>query len=316
MRTVFPFIVGSPRSGTTLLRAMFDSHSDLAIPPESYFIVGLYRRLADGQHPLDREAFLAKLMAHERFGRWGIGPHEVAAAFDRDVPATYADAIRSVYRLYAKVRGKSRYGDKTPRYSIDVPLLAELFPEARFIQIVRDGRDVALSLMDVRLGQGHVREAALLWRARVRAARRAGVVLGPYRYREVRYEDLVDDPESILTRLCSFIDLDFEPSMLRYFERIGEIPDPALGVRYRPGHHSRLRLPPTKGLRDWRSQMSRDDLAVFEADAGDLLSELGYERGLAQIPARTVLRQKVGDIAVTVRSSMGAAVRQLAAGRR
>jgi hypothetical protein len=313
---VFPFIVGSPRSGTTLLRAMLDSHSQLAIPPESYFIFSLHRQFSEIHRPWDRDTFLMVLGRHERFQLWGIPEEKLAEALGRRAPTTYSDAIRGVFQLYAQLRGKSRYGDKTPKYSIHIPLLAQLFPEGRFIHIIRDGRDVALSLMDVRLGLGHAREAALLWRARVRAARRAGALLGPHRYQEVRYEDLIDDPEGVLTSLCSFIDLDFEFGMLRYLERIGDIPDPALGVRYRPGHHSRLGLPLTKGLRDWRSQMSPDDLAVFEANAGDLLSELGYERGLGQIPARTVLREKASDVVATVRSSMGAAVREFAAGRR
>jgi Sulfotransferase family len=311
MTYVFPFIVGSPRSGTTLLRAMFDSHSMLAIPPESYFIVGLQHQFANSDHRLDRDQFLSALAHHERFQLWGIHEDEVAAALGRRQPATYADAIRTVYQLYAQRVGKPRFGDKTPRYSIDIPLLAALFQEAVFVHIIRDGRDVALSLMDVRLGQGHVREAALLWRDRVEAARGSGAVLGPRRYREIRYEALIDEPESALESLCAFVQLDFEPGMLDYFERVKEMPDPALGVRYRPRHHTRLVLPPTKGLRDWRTQMSPRDLAVFEANAGDLLFALGYERGIAHIPLRTSIGQKANDIAATARSSMGAAARRL-----
>ena len=79
---------------------------------------------------------------------------EVTEALQRSSPTTYSDAIREVYELYAKKHGKPRYGDKTPRYSIDIPLLTSLFPEARFIHIIRDGRDVSLSLMDVRLDKG------------------------------------------------------------------------------------------------------------------------------------------------------------------
>jgi hypothetical protein len=234
----------------------------------------------------------------------------------RHSPTTYADAIRTVYELYAQRQGKHRYGDKTPRYSIDVPLLAELFPEANFIHIIRDGRDVALSLMDVRLGRGHVREAALLWRSRVRAARDAGRDLGHHRYREVRYEALIDDPRAELEALCPFVQLDFEPGMLNYFERVGRMPDPELGIRYRPRHHTHVGLPPTKGLRDWRVQMSPHDLAVFEANAGDLLSGLGYERGLDHIPSRTAAREKAGEVVGTLRSSMAAAAKRLAMDRR
>ena len=313
MTYVFPFIVGSPRSGTTLLRAMFDSYFELHDPPQSYFIVGLHSQFDDPHHRLDMDAFLTALAHDERLQRWGIHEDEVAAALDRSKPATYADAIRTVYQLYAQRVGKPRFGDKTPRYSIDIPLLAALFREAVFIHIIRDGRDVALSLMDVRLGQGHVREAAVLWRDRVETARGSGVVLGPERYREIRYEELVEEPEPALRSLCTFVQIDFEPGMLDYSEHVRAMPDPALGVRYRPRDHTRLALPPTKGLRDWRTQMSTRDLAVFEANAGDLLSELGYERGCAHIPLHTSIGQRANDIAATTRSSMGAAARRLVA---
>jgi len=295
---------------------MFDSHSELAIPPESYFIVSLHGGFSKRDRSLDRDTFVTVLTRHERFQLWGITEDELSAAMTRHAPTTYADALRTVYQLYAHRRGKSRYGDKTPRYSIDVPLLAELFPEANFVHIIRDGRDVALSLMEVRLGRGHVREAALLWRSRVRAARDAGSELGRDRYREVRYEALIDDPRSELEALCPFVQLDFEPGMLNYFERIGDMPDPALGIRYRPRHHTRVGLPPTKGLRDWRVQMSPQDLAVFEANAGDLLSELGYEPGLSHIPSRTAAREKAGKVVATLRSSMGAAAKRLVVDRR
>ena len=285
------------------------SPADLAIPPESYFIVSL-AGLAGRQFDLD--CFREALLGHERFGLWKIPDAEVTEALQRSSPTTYSDAIREVYELYAKKHGKPRYGDKTPRYSIDIPLLTSLFPEARFIHIIRDGRDVSLSLMDVRLGQGHVREAARLWRSRVTAARRSGQQVGPSRYREIRYEDLIDDPEAALRPLCAFIDVPFDPSILTYYSRVNDLPNPGLGIRYKPGHQTHVGEPPRKGLRNWRTQMNRHDLAVFEADAGELLDELGYERGLRKVPIGTSIRERSADVVTSARTSLGSVAKRLA----
>jgi Sulfotransferase family len=286
---------------------MLDAHPDLAIPPESYFITSLSRYAEE----FDLRDFQEALVRHERFALWEIPDHEVTDALRRSSPQTYGDAVRAVYALYAERHGKPRYGDKTPRYSIDLPFLANLFPDGRFIHIIRDGRDVSLSLMDVRLGRGHIREAARLWRSRVSAARRDGEQLGPDRYREVRYETLIDDPESTLRSLCGFIDLPFNPRSLMYYSRVGEMPNPGLAIRYKPGHQSHVGEPPRKGLRDWRTQMNPHDLAVFEADAGALLDELGYERGMRKIPIVTALRERSADVLQSARMGLGSVAKRL-----
>lgn len=270
---IFPFFVGAARSGTTLLRAMFDSRPDMAVPWESYFVVGLSRQLdryqSNGGFAVDR--FLDDLTGRH-FPRWGLAAGEVRDAVLEGRPGDYAEAVRLVFALYASRHGKTRYGDKTPDYVFSMPALAGLFPESRFVHIVRDGRDVALSLLDVTWGPGTVEEAALWWREATSAGRLAGRELGPDRYREVRYEDLVDDPPSVLRPLCRFLALEWTPQMLRYFERADEL----AGADLFPQHHQRLALPPTKGLRDWRSRMTPDQLAKFHSVAGDLLQELDY----------------------------------------
>lgn len=276
----FPFFVGCGRSGTTLFRAMFDSHPDLAIPGESHFIVHLLpqRRRYETATGFDATAFLADLLPHPRFRLWRLVDEEVRSALERDPPATLAEAIRAAFGLYAASQGKGRYGDKTPGYVSHLPSLAALFPEARFVHIIRDGRDVALSYLDVSFGPDTVERAAIHWARMVERGRRAGARLGPDRYIEVRYEDLLDDPNTTVRALCAFIDLEFHPHMLRYPDRAASV---ASGSAF-PEAHGRLALPPTKGLRDWRHQMPRRDVAAFELLAGDLLADLGYERTRAR----------------------------------
>jgi len=226
------------------------------------------------------ELFLADLLAHPWFHRLGVPPDDVRAEMLIEPPSSYSDAVRRVFASYAKRQGKPRYADKTPRNLDSLKLLAQTFPEARFIHIIRDGRNVALSLLDMPWGPEGIVAAAQTWKSRVERGRRAGRSLGPVRYREVLYEALLDDPETTVRSICEFIELPFDPSMLRYFESVEPIIAP------NPNTRGSVALPLTKGLRDWHTQMSSKDLLRFEVIAGNLLGSLGYEKGSLPNSAR------------------------------
>ena len=272
------FIVACARSGTTLLRAMLDRHPEVAIVPESHFITELWetrRRYGAEGRVSDREAFLRDLGANPRFRLWDLPRDLLREEMDRlEGAATFAEAVTAPFRAYARWKGKGRWGDKTPVYVEDIPLLAALFPHARFVHVLRDGRDVALSMMDLdRLHRGPA-SPALFWARRVRRGRADGSALGPRRYTELRYEDLVEDPERALRPLCEFLDLPFDPAVLEHREGGSDlVPEPLRWM------HRRLDLPPTKGLRDWRTEMSPRDAARFQVVAGSALAEFGYPPG-------------------------------------
>jgi len=251
---------------------MLDSHPELAIPGESHFIPELWESVR-GQHWNRRRArkVLKALRAHPRFEKWGLSEEDTRGALES--ATGFADGMRGLYAAYARAHGKRRYGDKTPDYVDRVSMLAAIFPEARFVHLIRDGRDVALSLVDVPFGPDTLPDAAAYWAAKVRAGRRAGAGLGPDRYLEVRYEALVRQSESSLKDVCRFIGLDFDPAMLRYPDRSDEVVAAAL----RPDVHTRVSEPPTEGVRAWRRDLSSDQAAELNASIGDLLEELGYE---------------------------------------
>lgn len=268
----FPFVVGCPRSGTTLLRAMLDSHPELAVPPESFFVPELASIPASRFAPDD---FLARLTAHDRFRRWDLPVDSVTAP----VRATTngPDAVRAVYRAYAHHRGKIHYGDKTPQYVRRIDQLASLFPEARFLHLIRDGRDVGQSLIDGPFGPSAVAQAARVWRSHVVSGRRVGRALPEDRYHEVRYEDLVAAPEETLREVCGFFHLTFAPQMLDYAQRADDV----LAGSVHPEAQAGVRRPPTAGLRDWRTTMAPGAVGVFEAVAGDALAAFGYALAFA-----------------------------------
>ncbi|MDQ3782832.1 MAG: sulfotransferase [Actinomycetota bacterium] len=272
----FIFLVGSGRSGTTLYRNILDGHTELAITHEAHVVAPLVRRrkrYEGAEFAVDR--FIADLYGNPNFRRQGLDRAMVAGAVAAAAPATVADAVRAVFAAYAAAAGKSRYGDKTPGYVTSIAPLAAAFPESRFVHIIRDGRDVALGYLDRdEWGPSTVADAAFYWASRVGRGREAGVALGSRRYLETRYEDLVRDPEPEVGRLCDFLDLEYQSQMLRFHEQGATF---IAGTRH-PDAFTGLAQPITRGMRDWRTQMAPDDVLLFEAIAGDLLDDLGYER--------------------------------------
>jgi hypothetical protein len=264
-------VVGVSRSGTTLLKEMLNRHSELAIPSESYFIPQLWDRHGERSSADEVVEDLGRI---PRVREWGVRPEDVRARLPER--AAFNDVVDAVYRAYAEARGKARYGDKTPAYMQHLPLLDRVFPDAQYVHIVRDGRDAALSFAAMmrkpRFNLGRPRrlaEFASAWRLEVEGAQRFGARLGPGRYLELRYEDLVAEPEARLREVCEFLGLEFEPAMLEYHRDV----DPG-----RLQDHSRLAEPPRKDVRRWRDEMPPRDVELFEAVAGGLLSRLAYER--------------------------------------
>lgn len=270
---VFPFVVGCPRSGTTLLRAMLDARPDLAVPGEAHFLIPMARRHASAPDaPFDPRRFLADLAGQDRFSFWDLEVTQIAAAFDRNPPPDVPEAFRLLYATYASAHGATRYADKTPHHLAAIRELGALFPEARFVHLVRDGRDVALSWMEAPFGPHTLAGAASEWRERLERGRAAGRELGPDRYREFRYEDLVAEPDATLRSIEAYLGL---PAVPVRADHRRSAPRVITETRH-PGQHHRVTEPVRTGVRDWRSQMRGSDVEVFEFLAGGTLRSFGY----------------------------------------
>jgi hypothetical protein len=269
------FIVGADRSGTTLLLVMLDRHPDVAIPGEGHFIPILWRqrdRYGTDDRVEDVDRFLLDLAAFPTFRYWGLSVESVRRELQTEEPLTLTRAIEAAYRGYARSKGKARWGDKTPEYVDHIPLLAGLFPEARFVHMIRDPRDVALSSVALGKLHRHPATSAFLWSRKVRRGMEAAGLLGTNRYHELHYEALLDDAERELRHLTDFLALPFDARMLAHDP--GAIEKVPARMRHL---HSGLTLPPTKGLRDWRTQMPHRDVEEVEAIAGSLMNVVGYQ---------------------------------------
>ena len=169
-----PVIVGVPRSGTTLLRMMVDANAEVAIPPETGFLPAL----ADVDPSVDaRETAWQIMTGFHTWSDFGLDPATLRAAL-RKGSGSAADCARAFYRAYARRFGKARWGDKTPTYGDEMDRIAALLPEARFVHIIRDGRDVVASVRGLWFRPGETVEAcARDWAARLAHTRALGAHL-------------------------------------------------------------------------------------------------------------------------------------------
>jgi hypothetical protein len=256
---------------------MLDSHPELAVLLETNVVPRpLIRKHPAADLPLTDE-LVGQVVGFKWFDHLGVDEQTAlglavgASSFPEFVGALLGEAGRR--------RGKRFVGEKVPGYVRRMPSLHGLFPSARFIHIIRDGRDVALSMLDWitperwlgRLPlweQEPVAVCALNWRREVLGGVRGRDKVGSDRCLEVRYEDLVEAPEPIMRSIADFLDLPFDMAMLEYHKG---------RTRHDPRLWSKDRwLPPTAGLRYWRGGLSPRDLQLFEVLAGDLLASFGY----------------------------------------
>lgn len=281
MNDCMPFIVGVGRSGTTFLRLMIDAHSSVAIPPEANWLEDVLDVLS--AQPFNCIEFTEKLLRSPSWPDFKIDRARLDA-FARS-SGTPGDLLRAIYKCYADTHNKATYGDKTPKNILRMAVIQRHLPEARFVHIIRDGRDVALSWRGVWFGRHlGITAVAEMWRAQIRLAKAEAPNIK--HYLEIKYEDLCTDPESVIRQVDSFLSLTYEPMQLIAYrtaaERLSEFGDIAhpqgiiTAAERKAMFELVLQKPTTERIGRWRREMSKTDVIAFESIAGDVLDELGY----------------------------------------
>jgi len=261
---------------------MIGGHPRIAIP---FSVTGLWYRygsMLDRYNGLSTAGDVARmvddLLQEERIRLWDVELTRDAVLEGLE-PGSYPSVIARFHSLYAHLKGKELWGN------IDIATLNDMdqthlwFPEARFVHIVRDGRDVALSHETYPYGAANIAECARAWIHQLQVNFKMGAILGAQRYLVVRYEDLVLESEATLRRLCAFIGVAYSPKMLEYPDMVGEkVPSSRRWL------WPTLDKPPVKSnAYRWKTQMSPTKRIVFEGMARSMLAALGYEV-YAQVP--------------------------------
>ena len=280
MKTRRPiFLVGSGRSGTTLLQSMLMRADGIRFSSETQFCARTLRRAAifgpveeDAGFERTLRSVLDTAVANELDVDLGILETELRAA-PRDYAALF-DVLLA--HLQERLPDCRRLGEKSPNHLLHVDWLLDAFPDAQVIAIVRDGRDVAVSQREA--FDEPLLSAAIRWRHYQRLQRRYARIHPPGRYTTVRYEDLVTQPETELRRLCGFLGEPFDARMLAPHERN------RAGFAARETHKLRTLEPVTASrIARYRGVLTRRELALFQLVAGGELRAHGY--ALEPVPA-------------------------------
>ena len=267
------FVVGCPRSGTTMLVLMIHAHPRLAMPPETRFLIQTWRKRAafgDLSNPAQRAA-LARSCARpaSRIRDLGLDrkatKRKILAA-----PPTIGSAIGVVFKEYAALHDKARWGDKRPAYYQEVDVLLRLFPDAQIVHIVRDGRSTVASLKRMPWWPVDSIGSMAAWAQAEYCARRDQRRLPADTFHLIRYESLVADPRTVLGALCEFLGEDFDEAMLEP-HRVSDV------VPERKHWHENLRSEVSTGrVESWRDGLEPWELGLMETVLRRPLARHGY----------------------------------------
>ncbi|MEV0581670.1 sulfotransferase [Nonomuraea sp. NPDC050310] len=279
------FVIGCPRSGTTMLQLMLHSHPRIAVAPETRFVIPAYqRRRAFGDMRLaERRRSLAEWIAGDRstkFRELGIDKDD----FVREVvdgPGSFGSVLGIAFRMYAERFGKARWGDKRPSYVKQVDLLRRLFPDAQFIHLVRDGRDCVSSLKEMPWYTADSFHAMATWIEAIDHGAKLKKSLPADTYYELRYEDLTDATDVEMKKLCDFLGEEFDPSVISPREAADTV------VPLHKVWHGNTHGEVTKArVGSWSKRLDPWEIALCEDQFGDRLQAWGYELSGAPKPPK------------------------------
>ncbi|MCA9387230.1 sulfotransferase [Candidatus Dojkabacteria bacterium] len=272
------FVIGAERSGTTMLRLMLSSSKELCIPPESIFLTELYSKYRQGLDSIEQiPEFISNLYSIFFFDQWHLDPNLIHHRFLELESLSYQNMMECIYRTYLIVNEPDsiQWGDKNPIHTLRTNIILDLFPNARFIHIVRDGRDAVLSQRETNWGKTRsIEKATQLWVRYVTA----GNLLAnqrPEQCIQIKYEQLVSTPVEALKYICNFLDITYSENMLEFHLRNRR--ENLVPIEQQDYHKLTLESIDTSRVERWRDKLDIEEISSIELIAGEALERNSYK---------------------------------------
>ena len=269
------FVVGVPRSGTTLLAAMLGAHSQVSCGPETYFFQRL-RHVKRGDAALhgDWPQRAMQFICNIRHGRNSVlENYDLKVDDTRDFlfksPIATSSMLLAVTEQFMQMRGKTRWVEKTPSHLLCLEAIRRHFPDAPILRIIRDPRDVAISLLKVPWGPKSIISAACYWREHDEQS--CEFFEKDTNSLTIRYEDLLTSPRETLTTVCERTGIEFEESMLNTAQSAG-----LTMTAHEVWRKKAAEKIDVSRVDVWKRELAPDDVSRMEAVLGDRLLSYGY----------------------------------------
>ncbi len=271
--TTFLFIVGRGRSGTSLLQTILNTHPQISVAPEAQFIMFLRRRYQNAEWDNSKiKTFARDLWLEERLENWHLKPGNLEQQFlKHNENTSFARLCKEVYYQYGLSKQKKDLkivGDKNPHYALYLKHLITLYPNAKFVHIVRDPRDTVLSYKGVNFDANHTSTLAHRWNIYNKAILKYSRIM-PEKFHFLRFEDLLTNSEDALIKLCKFLGVEYDSEMLNFYKKEQD---------WEAAFRKNLKNPldPKKAFR-WKRDMEEAKIQYASAIAGKMASKFGYE---------------------------------------
>ena len=274
------FIIGSERSGTTLVLAILACHPRIAVPEVTWY----YPRFRPYIHTFGElsNRLNFNVLAHEmsnglRVPFWRMDDVNPATfgnqIADRaaEIEQSFAGVFAAMFERYANYVDKPRWGEKTPGNVFYIDKILEDFPNAQFVYIYRDCRDASAEFIDSQFGPTNAYSAAVMWRDGQQAVKPYRESLGTDQWFNIKYEDFVHNPVGSLKEMCDFLEEDYDDALMEFHTT------PVAQRRGKTKDNWALAHPITnRHVGIYKNQLSQDQQGIMSWIAGDMMNELGY----------------------------------------
>lgn len=289
----FFFIVGRGRSGTWLLQSILDHHPSICVAPEGEFILSLYKKYSQVKVWTEKEnkSFIQHLWKINRVSKW-LKPDKQSLKEELSKLSSTADLgerYALVYREYARKMGKNKvrlWGDKMPTYSLFLREISEVFPQAKFIHMVRDPRDTVMSYKKVKFDVNSTAALSRRW-----VLYNKYIIECKQKYSlpvmTVKYENFVEDLENVLKRICKFLEIYYDPCMLEYYKSPRNVVDWNKDIAFPIKNHKAYK---------WNEKMDQRNSMLVDYSCRDEAPRFGYEVNHSKVPFYLRLKTLVGKI--------------------
>lgn len=282
------FIIGNPRSGTSLLRLMLTCHSSIIIPPESHFFLWLEERYCNWDFKNKLDLFLNDLYNSTKFETWKLKREDLKSFLIESKAESYEAIISNIYLFYGIFHNKENityWGDKNKLWKEKLPKIIKYYPKAKFIHLVRDGRDVACSFKELSKNKSasiyapklpnEISEIADRWNLNLDSILRFLNGEEKINFHTLRYEDLIMETEKELINICNYLELPFDHNMINYVElNKREVYEPIEFLDWKAKLKS---LPDKSNIGKYKNALSPEELEIFEKIAKTNLKRFNYE---------------------------------------